>query len=118
MRMPESLKTYYNSELQAYEFYLKRNDLANAWRALERSHIIGQAFFWQHTRSHWMMFKFGWHIKDTKEILGQIPRLLVGGIKSFVGIIPLGNTGGAKVSPFRPMDIPEDLSLILKTHQK
>jgi hypothetical protein len=29
------------------------------------------------------MLKFGVRIKSSKEILGQIPRLLVGGVKSF-----------------------------------
>ena len=42
---------------------------------------------------------FGIRIKDIREIIGQIPRLLVGGVKSFVGEIPVGNTGGANVPP-------------------
>jgi hypothetical protein len=43
------------------------------------------------------MLRFGIKIKDRREIIGQIPRLLVGGVKSFVGKIPVGNTGGANV---------------------
>ncbi|MCY7327461.1 MAG: DUF3703 domain-containing protein [Saprospiraceae bacterium] len=35
--------------------------------------------------------------------MGQIPRLLVEGIKSFVGHIPVGNTGSANVPPLKPM---------------
>ena len=58
---------------------------------------------------HWMMLSFGIRIKNTREIIGQIPRLLVGGVKSFVGHIPVGNTGGANVPPLRPMEIPKDL---------
>jgi len=53
-------------------------------------------------------------IKNTKEVLGQIPRLLVGGVKSFVGTIPVGNTGGANVPPLKSMDIPDDLQIIIK----
>jgi len=37
----------------------------------------------------------------------------VGGVKSFVGEIPLGNTGGSNVSPLRTMDIPEELKRII-----
>jgi hypothetical protein len=62
------------------------------------------------------MLKFGVHIKSTKEVLGQIPRLLVGGVKSFVGQIPVGNTGGANVPPLRLMDISPDLKQILESN--
>jgi hypothetical protein len=58
--------------------------------------------------------KFGFRIKNYKEVIGQIPRLLVGGVKSFVGEIPAGNTGGANVPPLRKMEIPEDLKQILE----
>ena len=55
------------------------------------------------------MLLFGIHIKDKKEIIGQIPRLLVGGVKSFVGKIPVGNTGGANIPPLKPLPISEEL---------
>jgi len=59
------------------------------------------------------MLLFGIKIKDTKEVIGQIPRLLVGGVKSFVGKIPVGNTGGANVPPLKVMEIPNDLKQII-----
>ena len=49
------------------------------------------------------MLLFGFKIKDIKEIIGQIPRLVVGGVKSFVGEIPVGNTGGANVPLLKSM---------------
>ena len=63
-----------------------------------------------------MLFRslFGIKIKDLREIIGQIPRLLVGGVKSFVGEIPVGNTGGANVPPLKPMEIPADLKSIIE----
>ncbi|MDZ7650184.1 MAG: DUF3703 domain-containing protein [Cytophagales bacterium] len=77
------------------------NSLHVAWQHLERAHILGQPWAVEHTQVHWLMLKFGFRIKDTKEIIGQLPRLLVGGVKSFVGKIPVGNTGGANVPPLR-----------------
>lgn len=62
------------------------------------------------------MVQFGFKIKSAKEILGQIPRLLVGGVKSFVGHIPIGNTGGANVPPLKPMEIPIDIQEILNSN--
>lgn len=59
------------------------------------------------------MLRFGFRLKNGREVLGQLPRLFTGGVKSFVGHIPVGNTGGADVPPLRPMHIPEDLLSIL-----
>jgi hypothetical protein len=63
------------------------------------------------------MLIFGIKIKDPREIIGQIPRLLVGGVKSFVGEIPVGNTGGANVPPLQSMEIPEELKRIMEEHK-
>ncbi|WP_235010129.1 DUF3703 domain-containing protein [Algoriphagus boritolerans] len=38
-------------------------------------------------------------------------------IKSFVGRIPVGNTGGANVPPLRPMEIPDDLAILLTKYK-
>ena len=112
--MPPGLKTYYQQELEDYKSELAKGNLQAAWRKLERAHILGQAWPKEHTHVHWVMMKFGFRIKDTKEILGQIPRLLIGGVKSFVGEIPVGNTGGADVPPLQPMEIPDDVKNILQ----
>lgn len=113
-RLPQVLKKPYQAELNSYKSFFAKKDLTKAWHHLERAHIIGQAYPIAHTRVHWLMLKFGFAIKSRKEILGQIPRLLLGGVKSFVGVIPVGNTGGANVPPLRPMEIPADLQKILK----
>lgn len=65
-----------------------------------------------------MMLSFGIRIKSTREIIGQIPRFLVGGVKSFVGHIPVGNTGGANVPPLRSMEVPKDLQEMMKEHRR
>ena len=63
-----------------------------------------------------IMLLFGIKTKNAKEIIGQIPRLIFGGVKSFVGSIPIGNTGGANVPPLQSMQIPEDLLTIIKNN--
>ena len=112
-RFPKPLQASFNKELNEYTHAFNIEDLPAAWLHLERAHIIGQAYPLPHTQVHWLMLKFGVSIKSKREILGQIPRLLVGGVKSFVGVIPAGNTGGANVPPLRPMEIPIDLQEIL-----
>lgn len=107
--MPKGLRAKYDDELALYDFYMYKGELLHAWRQLERAHIYGQPWALEHTQVHWLMLKFGFHIKDKREIIGQIPRLLVGGVKSFVGKIPVGNTGGSNVPPLMTMEIPEDI---------
>ena len=112
--MPSALKPFYRVELNqainasAQHFYLQ------CWHYLERAHILGQPYPLEHSYVHWQMLLFAVRIKNVKEIVGQIPRLLFGGVKSFVGKIPVGNTGSANVSPLQPMEIPEDLKQIIK----
>ncbi len=116
--MPAGLRVHYLKELEIYKNEISKADFQLAWRQLERAHIIGQPWFVQHTHVHWLMLKFGIKIKNKKEILGQLPRLLVGGVKSFVGKIPTGNTGGANVPPLRKMDIPDDLKNMMRPYKK
>lgn len=114
--IPKSLYPFYKKELDTATSLLQEGKMQECWIHYERAHILGQSYPFQHTYVHWKMLKFGIKIKNTKEVIGQIPRLLVGGVKSFVGYIPLGNTGGANVPPLQTMEIPEDLLNIIKTH--
>lgn len=117
-KIPQGLKKHVTDELKKSKETFKKGELQTSWRHLERAHILGQAYPLEHSQAHWQMLLFAFRVKNTKEILGQIPRLLVGGVKSFVGEIPLGNSGGANVPPLKPMEIPEDLSLILECYKK
>lgn len=114
--MPAKLKPFFNEELEQAALSFSQQDLQQSWKHLERAHIIGQPYPYQHSLVHWKMLQFGIAIKDTHEVIGQLPRLLVGGVKSFVGTIPVGNTGGANVPPLKPMDIPTDLQLIINSN--
>ncbi|WP_116107911.1 DUF3703 domain-containing protein [Lewinella sp. IMCC34191] len=107
--IPDKLKPYFATELVAYRQSYSSGDLQIAWYHLERAHIIGQRYPVQHTYVHWKMLLFGFRIKSGKEIAGQLPRLLVGGVKSFVGKVPVGNPGGANVPPLKSFPIAEDV---------
>ena len=63
----------------------------------------GQFYPVAHTLPYiWKMLKFGIKIKDGKRTIGQLPRLIFGGIKIICKVeIPVGNTGGANVPPLR-----------------
>jgi len=112
--MPSKLNPFYEMELNAYKTEFIKGNLQTAWRHLERAHILGQQYPYAHSYVHWKMLQFGFKIKSRKEIFGQIPRLLVGGVKSFVGKVPLGNPGGANVPALKPFPIDPALLAILK----
>lgn len=114
--MPKTLKTFYKQELNKARIAFNMKDYNLSWRHLERAHILGQRYPYEHTCVHWKMLYFGLKVKKFKEVLGQIPRLLLGGVKSFVGCVPIGNTGGANVPPLKVMEVPEDLSAIIKNN--
>lgn len=114
--MPKELYPFYLEELKKASDNLKNGYLQQCWYHYERAHILGQRYPLQHSYVHWQMLKFGIKIKSIKEVFGQITRLVFGGVKSFVGTVPIGNTGGANVPPLQPMEIPKDLQQILKKH--
>jgi hypothetical protein len=107
--LPDKLRPFYDLELANYRSEYSSGNLTKAWTHLERAHILGQKYPFAHTFVHWKMLQFGIKIKSGKEIFGQIPRLLVGGVKSFVGKIPVGNPGGANVPPLKPFPIEKEL---------
>ena len=111
--MPKALKPFYWKELIQANNEFEKKHYQQSWWHLERAHILAQPYPYQHTEVHWKMIRFGIKLKNWKEVIGQIPRLLIGGVKSFVGKIPLGNTGGANVPPLQPMEIPEDIASII-----
>lgn len=112
--IPKSLKPYFAQELDNYQKELKAGNWKSAWTYLERAHIIGQRYPYEHSLVHWNMLLFGVKIKSLSEIIGQVPRLIVGGVKSFVGKIPVGNPGGANVPPLQSFPIDPEIQLIFQ----
>ncbi|MCY1259267.1 hypothetical protein D9M68_171280 [compost metagenome] len=91
---------------------LAAGDPQRAWPWLERAHILTQCMPVLHTRSHWLMLQAGWQQGDYREVLGQAMRMPAALLFSRIWV-PLGNTGRARVSAFRPMPISEELRQLL-----
>ncbi|MEO8041731.1 MAG: DUF3703 domain-containing protein [Acidobacteriota bacterium] len=108
------INKYVDAEIETASGFLKHNDLSSAFKHLERAHVLGQAVTVEHTRVHWLMLKIGWRKRDWREVLGQIFRVVGASTKTPFGIYPKGNTGGANISPFKPMPIPSDLQEIIR----
>ncbi|MFY1826397.1 DUF3703 domain-containing protein [Myxococcus fulvus] len=111
--MTPTLRTHFDLELRRASEAHARGAHQDAWHALERAHILSQAHAWPHLRVHGAMLRWAVRHGDWRELLGQLPRLVLAAPGSWSGRAPLGNTGGASVGIFTPMAIPEDLRAIL-----
>jgi hypothetical protein len=77
---------------------------------LERAHVLGQGSTVQHVRVHQRMLMWAIRRHDLREVVGQLLRVTGAAAGTWVGLVPQGNTGGAKVSAFKALAIPDDLS--------
>lgn len=87
---------------------------ADEFTHLERAHVLGQASTREHVRVHWQMLRWAVRNRDAREFFGQLTRTIGAATKTFIGWVPTGNTGGANVSPVRPMPIDPRLAEIIE----
>jgi hypothetical protein len=107
------LRAAWTDEIDAARAARSNGDTSAEWAHLERAHILSQPMAWPHVRTHAAMFAAALRRRDGHELVGQLFRIVVAAPGSITGRYPLGNTGGADVSAFRPMPIPDDLRAVL-----
>jgi hypothetical protein len=96
-------------EMAAFQKSRTAGDIASAWHALERAHVVSRLFLGLHIANHRAMLGFAVAQRDWREVRGQILRLALAPIGTITGRIPLGNTGRSKLSVFQTLAIPDDL---------
>lgn len=97
------------AELDAARCLQDGGNATGAFSHLERAHVLGQSITASHIRVHWEMLRWGLRHRKPREVSGQLLRIAGAATKTALGWVPRGNTGGANVSPLRPMPIPTDL---------
>ena len=112
-RFANAIRRYVTQEIQQAQLSWAAGQRDQAFRHLERAHVLGQSSTMQHVRTHWHMFLWGIRSKSYREVLGQVFRMVGAATKTAIGLVPLGNTGGSNVSPFKPLPVPQDLATIL-----
>jgi hypothetical protein len=95
------------------EFAAAARDPEHGFGHLERAHVLGQASTREHVRVHWRMLTWALRRRDAREFFGQVIRLTGAATKTFIGMVPTGNTGGSNVSAVRPMPIDPELAAII-----
>jgi hypothetical protein len=109
----DDIRPYVDAELRAADL-----DGPDAFRHLERAHVLGQSSTREHVRVHWRMFRWALRHGDSREALGQVPRLIGAATKTFIGLVPTGNTGGSNVSAVKPMPVDPELAAIIERVRK
>ncbi|MES2583771.1 MAG: DUF3703 domain-containing protein [Pseudomonadota bacterium] len=107
--MASQAQRVFKEEMDLAKSHFAMHEWAQTIHHLERAHIVGQRYFWGHLMSHLWMLRVAWVRKDLREAAGQFTRILAVPMGYVFGWVPVGNTGGANVSPIRPMPIPQDL---------
>lgn len=113
--MSDALQAAFDADWQHAERARRAGDWARAFHHLERAHVLGQRRTRLHVKSHLGLWRIGWLRGDRREVFGQSTRLIAALLLSRVWV-PVGNTGGANVSAFRPMPVPADLRAVLDAH--
>jgi pimeloyl-ACP methyl ester carboxylesterase len=101
------------TEMAAADAREKHGRPLEAFHHLERAHVLGQSSTVEHVRVHVRMLRWSLRRKDAREAFGQVLRIVGAAGKTAFGLVPLGNTGGSNVSPFRTMPIPPDLASLM-----
>ena len=107
------LRQAWDDERTAAVAARRAGDPTAEWRHLERAHVLSQPKVGLHLRTHLAMLGFALRHRKVHEVLGQLARLVLAAPGSLTGRYPVGNTGGADVSAFLPMTIPDDLRAVL-----
>lgn len=99
------IQPYVTEEFRRSESCLRQNDPLRAFNHLESAHVLGQESTYFHVLAHVRMAQWAICQKKPREFFGQILRIFGALTKTFIGLVPSGNTGGANISPFKSLPL-------------
>ena len=109
----QRIRPYVDRELSQARQREVQGDPGGAFVHLQRAHILGQASTREHVRTHVRMLLWGIRQRKSREVVGQALRIIGAATKTAFCLVPEGNTGGANISPFTRLPIPEDLAQLI-----
>lgn len=102
-------------EIQLSQVANSKGENDRAFNHLENAHVLGQESTYWHVKVHFLMFVWSIRNRNAKEFFGQILRIVGALTKTAIGLVPIGNTGGSNISPFKKLPLkPEHRVAILK----
>lgn len=111
--MNKKLTQFYYLEINNFQNAVREQRIQDAWKNLERAHVLGQFFWKEHFYIHFLMLILSLKTFNCKEALGQIPRMLLAIPGSLFRKAPKGNVGTVRAGIFEPMPISDELKEIV-----
>ncbi|AEP31702.1 hypothetical protein GNIT_3608 [Glaciecola nitratireducens FR1064] len=105
MKNKKLTRHFIKQKMNQYELALAQGEHKKAFSMLEDAHVIGQRSTYFHCLVHYKMLRHGLRYRDFREVFGQVVRLVGAFTKTAIGLVPIGNTGGANVSPFKRLPV-------------
>ena len=84
-----------------------------AMTQLKRAHVLGQLAIRPHCYTHWLMLVVEWRRRRYAAVFGQLLRILLGAVGSWLGKVPTGNTGDSDINMFQSLPIDPELQQLL-----
>ncbi len=113
-----TIRPFVDAELDRAWQAWHSGERADSFRHLERAHVLGQPSTYQHVRVHVHMLAWGLRNRSPREVAGQLLRIVGAATKTPFGLVPSGNTGGANVSPVKPLPIAPDLARTIENARR
>lgn len=109
----KNIRPVVEAELTKAKLASQQDDFETAFTHLENAHVLGQESTYWHVKVHMLMLAWGVRQRSVKEVAGQAFRMVGAASTTALGLVPIGNTGGSNVSPFKVMPVrPEYAELI------
>lgn len=112
IRFARRIRPFVQYELDAAARHESLGEFGAAFACLERAHVLGQSSTVEHVRAHCAMLCWALRQHAWAEAAGQAWRLAGALLKTWLWV-PVGNTGGARVSGLRPMPVAAELQRII-----
>lgn len=109
----KNIAPYVKAEINKSNLAYQAGQYVDAFSHLENAHVLGQSCTYWHVKVHCMMLLWGIKQFDSKEVVGQLIRVLGAGALTAIKGVPIGNTGGSNVSPVKVMPIKAEHAAII-----
>lgn len=114
-KFTKNIAPFVEDEIQLSQAANSKGENDLAFNHLENAHVLGQESTYWHVKVHFLMFVWSIRNRSPKEFFGQILRMVGALTKTAIGLVPIGNTGGSNISPFKKLPLkPEHRVAILK----
>lgn len=104
-KFSKNVAPFVSAEIELALEARKMGDISLEFSHYENAHVIGQESTFWHVKVHICMLQWAVRNSRFREFLGQLFRITGAATKTYFGLIPKGNTGGANVNPFKIMPI-------------